>query len=291
MIGTKGSSVLSHIVLIAVTLIFVVPILAVVSISFMRESEVVHRGFTLWPSTLTISNYSYILKSTGPIVQAYSTSILVTILGTAISTILTILIAYPLSVKTFIFRRSVNRLLVVTLLFNGGMIPTYILMTQVLHLGNTIWGHIMPFALFPFYIVLLRTFLQGVPDEMRESANMDGASELRILVKIILPMSTPAVVAIVLLTSLRIWNDTWYTGMLYMEGNALRTLPMYLQQMMENVRVMAQMAASLGVSMGEVPKETARMAMCVITIGPLLLVFPFFQRYFAKGITLGAIKG
>ena len=120
---------------------------------------------------------------------------------------------------------------------------------------------------------------------------MDGASEITILLQIILPLAKPAIAAVVLLTSLRIWNDTWYTGMLYMEGNDLRTLPMYLQQMMENIKVMTQMAAALGRDIGNVPKETARMAMCVITIGPLLLVFPFFQKYFVKGITLGAVKG
>ncbi len=286
-----SAAIVSHTVFIIASILFVVPIVAVLSISLMKETAVTQSGFSLWPSEITLGNYLYILKSSGPIVQAYCNTILVTLLGTLISILLTTLIAYPLAVKTFIFRKAVNRLLVVTLLFYGGMIPTYIVMTQLLHFGNTIWGHIMPFALFPFYIILMRTFFQGVPEEMRESAHVDGASELTILSRIILPMSTPAIAAVVLLTSLRIWNDTWYTGMLYMEGNGLRTLPMYLQQMMENIRVMAQMAATLGFDPGESPKETARMAMCVITIGPLLLVFPFFQKYFVKGITLGAVKG
>lgn len=281
----------SHLVFIVASILFVVPLLAVLSISLMKETTVTDHGFSLWPGEVTFSNYAYILKSTGPIVQAYWNTIVVTGLGTVLSILLTIMIAYPLAVKTFLFRKAVNRLLVVTLLFNGGMIPTYIVMTQLLHFNNTLWGHIMPFALFPFYIILMRTFFQGVPAEMRESAHVDGASELTILTRIVLPMSTPAIAAVVLLTSLRIWNDTWYTGMLYMEGNDLRTLPMYLQQMMENIRVMAQMAATLGFDPGESPKETARMAMCVITIGPLLLVFPFFQKYFVKGITLGAVKG
>jgi putative aldouronate transport system permease protein len=274
-----------------VSLVIVLPILAVASISLTREPVIYERGFSLLPPSLDLSSYSYVLTASGAILSSYGMTILVTLLGTAISIVLTVLLAYPLTVESFFLRKRLNRLLVVTILFNGGMVPTYIVMTRILHLGNTIWGHVMPFALFPFYVVLLRTYFQGVPKELRESAYIDGAGELAILLRVILPLSTPAIASVVLLTGLRIWNDTWYTGMLYMTGNAYRTLPMYLQQMMENIKVMTRMAAMLGRDIGEVPKESARMAMCVIAFGPLVLVFPFFQRYFAKGATLGAIKG
>jgi putative aldouronate transport system permease protein len=275
----------------ALSLAILLPIVAVLSISFSREADIYDVGFRLIPVHFDLSSYRYIFTASDAILRSYGMTVLVSVLGTAISMALTVLLAYPLTVEGFFLRKFLNRLLVVTILFNGGMIPTYIVVTQVMHFGNTIWGHVMPFAIFPFYVILLRTFFQGVPRELRESAYMDGAGELSIMLRIILPLAKPAIASVILLTSLRIWNDTWYTGMLYMTGNAYRTLPMYLQQMMENIKVMTQMAAMLGRDIGDVPKESARMAMCVIAMGPLIAVFPFFQKYFVKGITMGAIKG
>jgi putative aldouronate transport system permease protein len=280
-----------NVILILVSLVIVLPIIAIVSVSFSREADIYDSGFALLPAHFSLSSYGYILSASAEIARSYLLTVFVTALGTFISISLTVAFAYPLTIPSFKYRGVLNRLLVVTLLFNGGMIPTYIVVTQLLHFGNTIWGHIMPFAIFPFYVILMRTFFQSLPGEVRESALIDGASELTILLRIVLPLSKPAIAAVVLLTSLRIWNDTWYTGMLYMTGNGLRTLPMYLQQMMNNIKVMTEMAARLGRELGDLPKETARMAMCVITIGPILVALPFFQKYFVKGITLGAVKG
>jgi putative aldouronate transport system permease protein len=282
---------LATLILVVFAVLLLLPIVAVVSISFSSENDIYSTGFSLIPAHVDLASYRFIFRSTSVISQAYALSFGLDVIGTLISVALTIMFAYPLTVRAFRLRKPLNKVLVVSLLFNGGMIPTYIVVTQFLHFENTIWGHIMPFAIFPFYVVLMRTFFKDIPGELRESAVVDGAGETTILARIVIPMSTPGIAAITLLTTLRIWNDTWYTGMLYMTGNALRTLPMYLQQMMDNIKVMALMASQMGVPLGDLPKETARMAMCVITIGPLLLMFPFFQRYFVKGMVLGAIKG
>ena len=167
MIASKRPAIIPHLVLAIASAIFILPLAAVVAISLSTEGDIYNSGFSLWPRQATLESYLYILGASGPILRSYLVTILVTVSGTLISTVLTIMFAYPLAVKGFIFRKAVNRLLVVTLLFNGGMIPTYIVMTLVLHFGNTVWGHIMPFALFPFYIILLRTFDQGVPEELR----------------------------------------------------------------------------------------------------------------------------
>jgi putative aldouronate transport system permease protein len=230
--GMQRTAFGPNIIMVFVSVLVCVPIVAIVSISFSREADIYANGFRLLPTHLTLESYRYIFTASGQIARSYLLTIFITVLGTCISIVLTVAFAYPLTIQTFRYRPLLNRLLVVTLLFNGGMIPTYIVVTQLLHFANTIWGHVMPFAIFPFYVILLRTFFQGLPAEIRESALMDGADEFSILLRIVLPLSKPGIAAVVLLTSLRIWNDTWYTGMLYMTGNDLRTLPMYLQQMM-----------------------------------------------------------
>ena len=178
--------------------------------------------------------------------------------------------------------------------FSGGLVPTYILITQYLHLGNTIWVYIIPSLISPWYVFMLRTFFQGIPGSISESAYMDGASEYTIFFKIMIPLSKPALATVALMMFLAKWNS-WNESMLYITKQELMSLQYQLQRIMENVQLMQQMQGSVDQSMlsalGEIPAETARMAMAVVVAGPALLVFPFFQKYFVKGLTVGAVKG
>ena len=202
-------------------------------------------------------------------------------------------LAYPLSRDDFKYRNILAFLVFFTLLFNGGLVPTYILMVKYLHIKNTIWAHIFPYMLTAFFVLLMRTFFQQLPKSFIDSAKLDGASELRILLQIIAPLSKPVLASVGLLSLLRYWNDTWWTGMLYIDDPDFKTLPQLLQEIMSSIQFLATQAASqnIKVDLSALPSETARMAICVLAIGPVILIFPFFQKYFVRGLTVGAIKG
>jgi len=284
------SAINGIIILICITCI--IPIIAIVSISFSTESDFyLQGGYSLFPKTPTLTAYRFIFKESSQISQAYFISILTTSLGVIVSVVLSIGFAYPLSLKEYRYHKILTMLIVIPLVFNGGMVPTYMVMTRLLHLKNTIWAHIMPFAIFPFFIILLRTFFMQIPNELRESAFLEGASEIRILTKIIIPLSKPAIATITLFTLLRIWNDSWYTGMLYVDEAGLTTMPMLLQQMLNNMIYLRKAADQMGFEIKNMPAESARMAMCLLSILPVLFSFAFFQKYFVRGLTVGGVKG
>jgi len=286
------SKIILHTIIILFCICCIVPILAIAAISLTTDQDIyLYGGYKLIPKTPTFYAYKFIFKDSSQIIRSFLVSIITTGLGTFVSVVLTIGIAYPLSVKGYRFRKILLYLIIIPLVFNGGMVPTYIVMTKFVHLQNTIWAHILPFALFPFYIILLRTFFAQLPDALRESAIIDGARELQILRHIMLPLSKPALATITLFTLLRIWNDTWYTGMLYVDEPSLTTVPMLLQQMLNNIIYMRRAADMLGIDVGKIPAESSRMAMCLISIGIVLFIFPFFQKYFVRGLTVGSIKG
>ena len=213
-------------------------------------------------------------------------------MGTALSVIVMILVAYPLARKNFVARRSVTFYLFFTMLFNGGLVPTYILITQYLHLNNSFWVYILPHLVSPWHVVLLRTFFQKQPEELIESAKIDGAGEYRILFQIIVPISGPVIATVALLGLLTRWND-WMTSLLYINQDNLVTLQYLLQKMMKDIQLITQNMDTLALDIdpSKLPNESARMALAVLAAGPMLCVFPFFQKYFAKGLTVGAVKG
>lgn len=292
----KSTTWLSNIIVHSIVILFcitcIIPIIAVISISLSTESDFyLQGGYRLFPKSPTLAAYKFIFVESSQITQAYLISIITTILGVIISLILSIGFAYPLSLKTYQYHKLLTFLIVIPLVFNGGMVPTYMVMTQILHLKNNILAHIMPFAIFPFFIILLRTFFMQIPNELRESAFLDGASEVKILTRIIIPLSKPAIATITLFTLLRLWNDSWYTGMLYIDTPGLTTMPMLLQQMLNNMVYLRKAADQMGFEIKNMPSESARMAMCILSILPVLFIFPFFQKYFVRGLTVGGVKG
>ena len=210
-----------------------------------------------------------------------------------LSTLLMAMIAYALTKKFLKGRRFMSLFIYFTMLFNGGLVPSYILITQYLHLDDTIWVYILPCLISPWYIFMMRTFFADLPGEVLESAEIDGANEFVIFFVIALPMSKAVLATIGLFVFLNQWNN-WYTTMLYINDESLISLQYLLQRIMKNIELLRQYAQTPESSMVQIkdlPSETAQMAMAIIVAGPALVVFPFFQKYFVKGINVGSVKG
>lgn len=290
----KTMQVVLNIAFIVLCAVVIIPFIMVVSISLSSEKDIVEYGYSLIPKKLDWTGYRFVFKNPKTILDAYRVTAIFSVLGTLLSTLLMAMFANLLAKDTSKGKKYVSFFLYFTMLFSGGLVPTYILITQYLHLGNTIWVYIIPSLISPWYVFMLRTFFQGIPGSISESAYMDGASEFTIFFKIIIPLSKPALATVALMTFLGKWNS-WNESMLYITKQELMSLQYQLQRIMENVQLMQQMQGSVDQSMlsalGEIPAETARMAMAVVVAGPALVVFPFFQKYFVKGLTVGAVKG
>ena len=284
---------------ISLTIIFIIlcalvliPFLTVVSISLSSEADISAFGYSIIPRNLDLSAYSFIFNNPGSIISAYRVTIIFSVIGTILSILLMAMAAYPLSKRTMPFRRGFSFYFYFTMLFGGGLVPTYILITQYLHLGDKIWVYILPGLISPWYIFLMRTFFQGLPEEMMEAALIDGASEYQIFFRMVLPLSKPVIASVGLFGFLIRWND-WMTALLYIDKQSLISLQYLLQRIMRNLEVLQNFEMSGGqlMSAADIPSETVRMAMAVVVAGPALVIFPFFQKYFVKGLTVGSVKG
>lgn len=287
----KSGSLIGVIVLGIICLLIIIPLVYVLSISLSHDSDIVTYGYRLIPKRLTLDAYRFVFASAKTIFRAYGVTILVTVLGTFMSLFLTTTLAYVASRKDFPYRKPLGAFMVFTLLFNGGMVASYIVNTQVLHLGNTIWALTLPYGVNVWYAFLMKGFMSNLPFELVESSKIDGAGEFRIFFRIILPMSTASLATIGLFYAFAFWND-WWLAMLYITDLKLMPLQQLLQRIMSNIEFFTtKLPAGISVGDGFIPVESMRMALAVIAIGPMLLIFPFFQKYFVKGITLGSVKG
>ncbi|MBP1994490.1 carbohydrate ABC transporter permease [Paenibacillus eucommiae] len=283
-----GKGVL-YLTLILLTVICIIPLWLVVSTSLTSENALTLHGYGLIPQEFSLDAYRYIWNDSKQLLDSYKITILVTVLGTISALCFTSLLSYPLSRKDFVFRNPFSFYIFFTMLFNGGLVPFYILVSQYLHLKDTIWALIIPYLVQPFYVLLMRTFFATIPDSLIESAKIDGAGELYIFSKIIVPLSTPVLATVGLFISLIYWND-WYLGLLFIEDRKLLPLQYLLMTLMTNIEVMSSnLQASAGLL--RIPAETARMAMAVLAIGPIACIYMFFQKYFVRGLTVGAVKG
>ncbi len=271
--------------------ICVLPFLLLISSSLSSEQSLVIRGYTFWPSHLDLSAYKYLFIGSKAILRGYIISTLVTVLGTLLSLVLTTLFAYPLSRKNLPGRNFFAFFVFFTMLFNGGLVPSYIMWTQMLHIKNTIWALILPNLLLnAFNIIMMRTyFSSNLPEEVIESARMDGAKEFTILTRIVIPMSTPIMITVCLLVGLTYWND-WLNGLYYISKDQYYSIQVLLTKMLKNIE-MVKKASSAGASSMTLPSTSIRMAVAVMGVLPILVVYPFFQKYFVKGIIIGAVKG
>lgn len=271
--------------------IIIVPFVLIVSVSLSNEADVLKNGYSFLPENFDLTAYRYVFLNPTSIINAYKVTIIYSVAATFLGVLLMAMFAYPLSQKPLPGRVTISFLLYFTMLFSGGLVPTYILTANYLHLSNTIWVYIVTGLISPWYVFMMRTFFSDIPDAIIESALIDGANDFTIFARFIIPLSKPIIATIALFLFLGKWND-WNTALLYITDDKLVSLQYLLQKIMMNIQLIqnSDFAASVASSKA-VPAETVRMAMVVIVAGPALMVFPFFQKYFVKGLTVGSVKG
>ena len=251
----------------------------------------VRDGYSFFPQQLSLNAYRYLLVDSTAIVRGYLISIVVTVIGTIANLLITVMFAYPLSRRDLPMRNFFAFFLFFTMLFNGGLVPTYMMWTQTFHIKNTLFALLIPGLLMSaFNVIMMRTYINSnIPDAVIEAARIDGAGEFRLLLQIVLPMSLPIVATLALLAGLAYWND-WLNGLYYITDDRLFSIQVILNRMLTKTEMLKQ-AATTGVSMGPMPEIGIKMAVAVLGALPVLIVYPFFQRYFVKGIAIGAVKG
>lgn len=273
----------------------VLPFFFVIMISLTQEASLAEMGYRFWPKEFSTAAYSYIFAGdmSKKIFQAFGVTIFVTVLGTLVNASMTSLYAYVISRSNFPFRRFFTVFALVTMLFTPGMVANYLVVKNLLGLNDTIWALILPLALGPFNILVMRSFFKKtVPDSIIESARIDGASEMRIFRSIVLPLAVPGIATISLFAALGYWND-WLNALLYIQRDNLVPLQYLLMKIQNNLDFLARNAglgAQIQGGLAALPSESARMAIVVVSTLPIALTYPFFQRYFVGGLTIGGVK-
>ena len=282
--------VISYIVVTLFAVVCLFPFLLMISSSFMNEKEIITEGYKLIPKEITTNAYRFLLENPTKIISAYKITIQNVILGTVIGLALMSMAGYVLGRSDFKYRNQVAFFIYFTTLFAGGLIPTYMWMVNGLHLKNSIWAMILPGIASPWSIFLMRNFMKAIPDSLAESARIDGADDFRVYWQIYLPLAKPAIATIGLFLALAYWNE-WYNAMLYIEDSAKYPLQYFLQQMVNKANAEMLVSQGITVDMAEMPSESIKMATAVVATGPIILVYPFVQKYFVQGLTVGAVKG
>ena len=283
---------LAHVVLIVFSLMAVLPFILLISASLTEENAALKYGFGFIPKVFSLAAYKYISYQSKMIIRAYGITIFTTVIGTSVGLTMTSMLGYGLS-KDIPGRRILNFFVVFTMLFNGGLVPTYLVYTKYLHLGNTIWALIIPSLLMnAFHVMLVRNYFStSIPESLIESAKLDGASEMMIFRAIVLPLSKPIMATIGLMLALS-YSNIWTNGLYYLDDTSLYSIQNVLNAINNNIIAINSVSnMGLAINKSEVPALTARMAIAVIGIVPMLCIYPFFQKYFVKGITIGAVKG
>ena len=275
------------IVLFCVTIIL--PFITAISTSFSGASG---GKFSFWPATIDLTGYKLIFTNPSVILYGYITSVSVTVIGTTCALIVTTGLSYALSRYDFKYRNKLSFYVYFTMLFSGGLVPQYILITQYLRLKDSIWALILPYLVQPFYVLMLRVFMRSIPFEIIESCYIDGAGEFRIFAYIVLPLARTGIATIAIFITFIYWND-WWLALLYLESSVFVPLQLVLTRIMINFTFLTSSIRNIPVNvrMNNLPVESMRMGMALLAAAPMLIAFPFFQEYFIKGITLGSLKG
>jgi len=271
------------------------PLLLILMVSITDQTSLVLNGYSFFPSKINFDTYRYLFSDIEKLLRAYGVTIFTCVVGTFFCVLFTMLYAYPISRKSFKYRNFFSFFMFFTMLFQGGLVPWYILYTKYLHLQNNIFAMIMPAVMNAFYVLIAKTFFTiNLPDSVLEAARIDGASEFKIFYKIVIPMSTPVIATIALFSFLGYWND-WYLCLLFINDPKYFNLQYSMYQALLSLQFLtsslAQVSPGVASELANVPGETLRMAMAIIGVGPIIFAYPFFQRYFIKGLTIGAVKG
>lgn len=291
---SKTTNVVCSLLFILLGTICVLPVILVFMISISSEQSIAQYGYRFWPKEFSLEAYRYLWESRVSIFNAFFVSIIVTIGGTVIGLVLNTSIAYSLSRKNFKFKKLFTWIIFIPMLFSGGMISFYIVVATMLNLKDSLWALILPMAVSSFYIIILRTFFTTtVPDSLIESAKIDGASQFKIFTKIVLPVALPAIATIGLFLSFAYWND-WYNALLFIDDSKLVPLQAMLNRIEGDIEFINKNIAMLGASavqaVQDLPSETVKMAIVILVVFPIACSYPFFQKYFISGLTIGAVK-
>ncbi len=292
MLKSKGMNAFATVFLTILTILTMLPILLIVISSFTAESALITDGYSFFPSKWSTASYYYMIKQGATIFRSYGISIFVTAFGTVFSVLITTMLAYPMSRKAFKYRNVLAFFVFFTMLFNGGIVPAYIMWTKIFHIKNTIWALIIPnYLVNAFNVILVKNYYQNnIPDALIESAQIDGASELTIFFKIMLPLAIPTVATISLFTGLAYWND-WTNGLYYISDQKFYSIQMLLMNIMNNIMALRSNVDLVGTGAVDLPGTSIRMAMAVIGILPILIIYPLVQKYLVRGVVVGAVKG
>ena len=283
--------VITYVFLTLGSIICVLPFIIILSGSFTDDYTIVTQGYSVLPRNLTLAAYKTIFKAPKDILQAYKMTFYYTIVGTGLGLLMITLTAYVISRKEFKYRNTVSFLIYFTSIFGGGMIPWYLMYANVLNLKGSAFAIWFPALMSPFLVILMRTFISGaVPDAITESAKIDGAGHLTIFFKIVLPVLGPGLATIGLFLALGYWND-WYRSSMFSTNSETWELQFYLYDLLNATTAMKQMAQNASISTADLPTQSVKLAMAVVATGPVLLFYPFVQRFFVSGITVGAVKG
>lgn len=287
------TNVILNVVFLFWALICVLPLILVVIVSFSSEQSIFQNGYTFFPSEWSLDAYNFFFKLGDQLVRSYGITIFVTVVGTLFSLAITAMFAYVLSRNDYAYNRVFTFLMLFTMLFNGGIVATYMVNTQLLKLGDSVGALIFPMSLNAFYVIVLRTFYKGIPMEIIEAARIDGAGEFRTFFSIVLPLSKPGLATIGMFTTIAYWND-WFLGMLYIVDQKkypVQTLLWSMQNSLEFMKQSSANALEYAEMAANAPTDSGRMALTVLVVLPILLAYPFFQKYFVKGLTVGGVKG
>ncbi|SHK66858.1 putative aldouronate transport system permease protein [Anaerocolumna jejuensis DSM 15929] len=290
--GFKLYQLIINIILILVTLSTVIPLVLLFMSSISSESSLIAHGYSFLPKEFSLEAYAYIWQNRGTIFRAYGITILITIFGTLGNVGLSSMMAFALTNRKLPFRRIISFYIFFTMLFSGGLVPSYIMWTSTFHIKNTIWALLLPnFFLSPMNVMLIRTyFVTSIPEPLYEAAEIDGAGYFTVFRKVVLPLGKPILVTMGLFSGLTYWND-WTNGLYYITNSKLYSIQTLLNKMIQDIQaIQANAAASSGAAVA-IPQVSIRMAIAFVAVLPILIIYPFLQKYFAQGIALGAVKG
>jgi putative aldouronate transport system permease protein len=277
-------------IMLLLVLACILPFFLLIASSFTSEVALAQNGYSFFPSEFSLAAYKYIWNVKADIFRAYGMSFLVTGIGTTISVIMTMLFAYPLSRKDLPGRRALSFIVFFTMLFNGGFVPTYLIYSKIFHITDTIWALIAPYLLMnAFFVIMVRTYINSnIPNEVIEAAMIDGSNELNTLSKIVAPMSKPIIGTIALMTAIAYWNN-WTNGVYFIQTKrGLYGIQNYLNSILSNISFL-QTHSDPSIKITDLPSVSIRMALAVIALLPILIAYPFFQKSFTKGITIGSV--
>ena len=281
---------IGYVLITLLSLFCLLPFILIISGSFTSQASIMTDGYQLIPKEFSLEAYEFLFEAPDDILRAYGVTIFVTVVGTLASLLVTSMAAYVLANKAFRYRNAVSFFFYFTTVFGGGLVPWYIFNIKYLHFKDNLISLILPTLVNVTYLLILKSYMKNVPDAVYESAHLDGAGDWTIYWKIALPLNKAGLATVGLFTALNYWND-WYNAMLYIDNAKLYPLQYYLNDILNKSQGMMAAAAQAGIPAAQVPTEPVKLAMTVVATGPILLLYPFLQKYFVKGVTIGAVKG